>query len=127
MIGQQQESEDIHSFVSFKGDAYLCSALKQRFEFILALLPKMHATHPQMSYKECVVLAKCPIMSFLIVPHQDLAYQLMHWICMLCPHNLQSLLDSVAQVCICGNAVSLLDVQIKRCGWRVLISLSVYH
>ena len=33
---------------------------------------------------------------------------------MLCPHNHQSSLESIAQVCVRGNAMSPLDVQIKK-------------
>lgn len=67
-----------------------------------------------MSYKERVSLAKRPITSLVIVPHRDLAYQLMHWIRMLCPHNHQSSLDSIAQVCVRGNPASSRDVQIEK-------------
>lgn len=67
-----------------------------------------------MSYKERVSLAKRPITSLVIVPHRDLAYQLMHWIRMLCPHNHQSSLDSIAQVCVRGNPASSRDDQIEK-------------
>lgn len=88
--------------------------LDRSFGLILALLSKTRATRPQMSYKERIALAKRPITSLVVVPHRDLAYQLMRWIHMLCPHNHQSSLDSIAQVCVRGNAASPLDVQIKK-------------
>ncbi|KAF8585555.1 P-loop containing nucleoside triphosphate hydrolase protein [Ramaria rubella] len=84
------------------------------FGLILALLSKARATRPQMSYKERTSLAKRPITSLVVVPHRDLAYQLMHWIRMLCPHNHEASLDSVAQVCVRGNTASPLNVQIRK-------------
>ena len=90
---------------------------KALYSFWHALLRQMHVTHTQISYKDCVVLEKCPIMSLVIVPHQGLTYQLMHWICMLWSHHLQSPLDSIVQVCIHRNTTSLLDSWIKML-WR---------
>lgn len=50
----------------------------------------------------------------VIVPHRDLAFQLMQWIRQLCPHNLESSLDSIGQVCVRGIPDLPLDVQIRK-------------
>jgi superfamily II DNA/RNA helicase len=106
-------STSVHPFPSKETHAHVLSFYRS-FGLILALLSKTRATRPQMGYQERVALAKRPITSLVVVPHRDLAYQLMHWIRMLCPHNHQSSLDSIAQVCVRGNSASPLDVQIKK-------------
>ncbi|KAF8523050.1 P-loop containing nucleoside triphosphate hydrolase protein [Hysterangium stoloniferum] len=81
---------------------------------ILALLSKERATRPRMTHKERTVLAKRPITSLVIVPHRDLAFQLMQWIRQLCPHNRESSIDSIAQVCVRGIPTSPLQLQIEK-------------
>lgn len=67
-----------------------------------------------MSFREKSQLAKRPITSMVIVPHRDLAFQLMQWIRQLCPHNLESSLDSIGQVCVRGLPELPLDVQVRK-------------
>ncbi|KIJ40177.1 hypothetical protein M422DRAFT_257010 [Sphaerobolus stellatus SS14] len=81
---------------------------------ILALMSQPRATRPRMSYRERERLAKRPITSLVVVPHRDLAYQLMQWIRILCPHNSQASVDSIGQACVRGDHMWTLDQQILK-------------